>query len=314
MIDIVLVQPLRSNTWTECELDILRLNYPTMPWVELCALLPMRSRMAIKLKAIQLGIHKLIREPRGQDWRNKLRVARLGSHLSDKARANLSITFSGARNPNYGKPRSEEVKTKFRIANCGKRLSEETKDKIRSALIGRKRPEVGEKLRGRLISVEQRQNLRIIRLGPLNPFYGKHHSEATKEKLRNAQYLRKRIRVPNGIELRFISICEKHNLPFKYVGDGHVWIAGCNPDFIHTAQRKIAIEIFGDYWHTPLFLGKALSDRRTEQGRKRLFFKHGWKLIVIWESQFDLPNAEDRVVEHVKEVLSNGRCLFGSAS
>lgn len=57
-------------------------------------------------------------------------------------------------------------------------------------------------------------------------------------------------RKPTRLELRIMAVIEEHNLPFRYVGDGQVWIAGKCPDFINTNGKKQVIEVLGDYWHT----------------------------------------------------------------
>jgi very-short-patch-repair endonuclease len=85
---------------------------------------------------------------------------------------------------------------------------------------------------------------------------------------------------PNKIEKRLISIIDKNNLPFKYVGDGQIWIGSKNPDFISLNEKKI-IELFGDFWHTQ----KVRCFEETENGRKEHFLKYGYKTLIIWEHE-----------------------------
>jgi hypothetical protein len=96
-------------------------------------------------------------------------------------------------------------------------------------------------------------------------------------------------------ELIFLRICKKYNLPFKYVGDGSFWLGNLNPDFIEANGKKIAVEIFGDYWHSPL-LNKNVNYNRTYEGRKRIFKKHGWELIVFWESDLERDTPEKYIL------------------
>ncbi len=46
-----------------------------------------------------------------------------------------------------------------------------------------------------------------------------------------------------------ISVIEKFDLPYKYVGDGELEISGLFPDFVHERGEKKIIEVFGRYWH-----------------------------------------------------------------
>lgn len=109
-------------------------------------------------------------------------------------------------------------------------------------------------------------------------------------------------RVPNKPELRFIEICDKYNLPFKYNGDGQLWIGKVNPDFIENNGRKIAVDIFGCYWHSPLFR-RNISYCQTLEGREKILASHSWKLIVFWDSELNSPDGEKIVLDRLQEVL-----------
>ena len=91
-------------------------------------------------------------------------------------------------------------------------------------------------------------------------------------------------------ELIFEEICAKYNLPFKFVGDGSLWLGNVNPDFIHKT-RKLVVEIFGDYWHSPL-LNSNLRYTQTLEGRKKQLKVKGYKLIVFWESDLKRKDVE----------------------
>ncbi len=84
-------------------------------------------------------------------------------HHSDSAREKISLSLSGEKNHQFGKPHSEATKEKMSIANKGQKRSQETRKKISLALSGEK-----------------------------NPQFGKPHSEATKEKISFANKGRKR--------------------------------------------------------------------------------------------------------------------------
>jgi G:T-mismatch repair DNA endonuclease (very short patch repair protein) len=88
----------------------------------------------------------------------------------------------------------------------------------------------------------------------------------------------------------FENICKKHNLPFRFVGDGSLWLGNANPDFIHNTH-KVVVEIFGDYWHSPLLNGN-IRYTGTLEGRRNQLKREGYKLIVLWESDLKREDAE----------------------
>lgn len=78
----------------------------------------------------------------------------------------ISISHMGEKNPNYGKPCSEETKQKILSSRKGYKHSNETKQKISISHMGEKNGMYG-------------------KTGNKNHFYGKHHTEKTKEILRS---------------------------------------------------------------------------------------------------------------------------------
>ena len=88
----------------------------------------------------------------------------------------------------------------------------------------------------------------------------------------------------------YASVVVKHNLPFHFTGDGKIWIGNANPDFIHNTH-KVVVEIFGDYWHSPLLNGN-IRYTGTLEGRRNQLKREGYKLIVLWESDLKRKDAE----------------------
>ncbi len=84
----------------------------------------------------------------------------------------LERDVSGERNPMYGKTHTEEARAKISEAHKKENLSEETLAKMSDAQKGKK------------ASPETKAKLSASRKGEKNHFYGKHHSEATKQILR----------------------------------------------------------------------------------------------------------------------------------
>jgi len=121
-------------------------------------------------------------------------------------------------------------------------------------------------------------------------------SEETRKKLREARMKQKMPSCYTKPELKLIEICERNKIPLVYTGDGSFWVSGINPDFIDY-EKKLAVEVFGRYWHTP-------SDKvdvpffRTYGGRKYIFITNGWTPIIFWEDELSEENVLDRLSEY----------------
>lgn len=88
---------------------------------------------------------------------------------------------------------------------------------------------------------------------------------------------------PTRPEQKVIEAIAKYNLPYKYTGDGSFIVAGLNPDFVNTNGKKVAVEVFGDYWHGE----GAKRVSATEEGRRAIFAEYGWDLVVLWEKDIN---------------------------
>jgi hypothetical protein len=55
--------------------------------------------------------------------------------------------------------------------------------------------------------------------------------------------LRNLFKRPTSFEQKVIDVIEKYSLPFRYVGDGKIWIDRNNPDFINNNGQKLLIEV-----------------------------------------------------------------------
>lgn len=95
--------------------------------------------------------------------------------------------------------------------------------------------------------------------------------------------------VPNRDEKLLMLLLSQHNLPYKFVGDGSLIIAGKNPDFVKATGEKKLIELFGEQWHEP----------NEEQERREFFEKYGYKTLVIWRAMLlKTPETAISLVEH----------------
>lgn len=110
-----------------------------------------------------------------------------------------------------------------------------------------------------------------------NPFLN--FSPAERERHARLGYMASNRR-PTSLERMLLNIINKYDLPYRYVGDGALWINNMNPDFIHR-QKNIIIEVLGNHWHTKSEVKK--------RGQK--FIECGFKLIEIWENE--LQNLPD---------------------
>ena len=99
----------------------------------------------------------------------------------------------------------------------------------------------------------------------------------------SAEHVRKclRRRIPTSLEKKFLKIVEENGLPYKYVGDGSFMISNKNPDFININGRKIAIEVYAEFYKT--LNGRNIEEWRTE--RKELFKEYGWDLLFFSQTQ-----------------------------
>jgi G:T-mismatch repair DNA endonuclease (very short patch repair protein) len=126
--------------------------------------------------------------------------------------------------------------------------------------------------------------------GDKNPFYGRQHTEETKQKLRAAyrkRCLENRYRIlktrPEKSLEKFI---EDNKLPYTYTGNRKFWIEDVNPDFVNTNGEKKVLEVLGCYWHNcPIhFPTKGCQSNRKTDSRKELIYKkYGYVCVQIWE-------------------------------
>lgn len=124
---------------------------------------------------------------------------------------------------------------------------------------------------------------------------------ATTLNWRNKEYREKQtkailkglFRRPTKPEQKLINLIQQYNLPFDYIGDGKIVINGFCPDFIDNDGSKRIIEVFGDYWHR----------NDSEEERKEVFAKYGFKTLIIWEHELKEP---EKVAEKINGFIKEG--------
>lgn len=250
-----------------------------------------------------------------EEWIANLVAARKGYHHSAETRAKIGASnkgkhdMRGEKNPMfgkrgeetgfYGKHHTADAKAKIGVAHMGEKNhmygkhfqhTEEYKVKMSADRLGEKNPFFGRhhteetraKLtanwKGRHHTEETKAKMSANQIGRNNSFYGKHHSEEAIRKMMLAMNAK-----PNDSERKLESILNKHwPDEWKYVGDGQVIFDGLNPDFINCNGKKLIIELFGDYWHSPEMTD---SWRRSELGRMMVYSQFGYKTLVIWSHE-----------------------------
>lgn len=115
--------------------------------------------------------------------------------------------------------------------------------------------------------------------------YGRFCSQqcATTDRLRKLAAER-----PNKSEVALAKVIERNRLPYRYTGDGSVWIGGRNPDFINVNGKKQLIELFGEHWH-PIF---------DVAEKVNLYKEYGFDCLIIWEEEL---KDEEKLVKKLKK-------------
>lgn len=123
------------------------------------------------------------------------------------------------------------------------------------------------------------------------------HIGYTKGKKLTKEHIKKclRRRIPTSLEEKFQGILDKYNLPYRYVGNGKFFIERCNPDFINTNSKKIAVEVYARFY-------KQLDGRDIEkwkEQRTKIFKKYGWRILFFDETQIN----EKYILRNLKNSL-----------
>ncbi len=102
-------------------------------------------------------------------------TARVYENLKEEYAKLQSERVSGVNNPMYGAVWTQEMIDAVRLANTGRIQPPEEKAKQIAAMTGKTRDP---------FSDEWKQNISTAMQGENNPMYGKHHSEETKQKIK----------------------------------------------------------------------------------------------------------------------------------
>lgn len=253
--------------------------------------------------------------------------------LSKLSKGRLPPQKNKSFNEYYGEEKAKKLKERISLSNKGKKRTNNVKEKFSKLrkeeyATGKRKPwnkgltkENNESLKRvskKNTGQKRTKNFCDLRSkttkGKNNSFYGKQHTKETKEKLskywkkywkehpaenneREKKALITLSKRPTKVEQKFIDLCKKHNLPYKYVGDGKHCIAGLFPDFVNTQNKNEIIEIFGTAFHNPeLSFREHIPYKQTEKGRIEHFTNYGFDCKVIWDYELSGDNWEKDVL------------------
>ncbi len=209
-------------------------------------------------------------------------------------RSNVAGEFKKGHHLSFGK----RSKPSWRKGKKFSPLSEEHRKKIGASLKGIKRPPLSE---------EHKSKLRSLRIGKpgVKSMLGKKHteewkkaaSERARKRMSNIDMVRRVLgrRPMSSLELRVQAVIDKHNLPFRYVGNGQFFIDKKNPDFVSTDDKRIAVEVYARR-HKEMFRNISIDEWRSQ--RQELFNNHGWGILFIEDYQ---TNKEDYLLNLLKQ-------------
>ncbi len=200
-----------------------------------------------------------------------------GKKHSEETKRKLSIIGKGRSPPNKGKPVPEQVKEKISKKLKGKPLSLETRQKMRIA----------------------RQNISLeTRLKISRALKGKPKPKRTIE--HTCKILESSSKHPNKFETECINLFNENNLPLKFVGDfkdPQLYIAGKVPDFVSINGRRLLVEVYTDYYKVKAY--GSIENYKTQ--RADLFSKYGWKTLFFSDKDIKLKPQE--CVDKIKKEL-----------
>lgn len=207
-----------------------------------------------------------------------------GVPCSDEQKLKISQANKGHPSPMKDKTLSAETRKRMSLADKGKPSpkkgipqSEEQREKSSKAHMGQPAWNKGIPMR------EESKR----KLSEANKRYWASLSEEDKEKSIKA-VLKGLLSRPTRLEQKLIDIIEANNLPFKYVGDGQLWLGYKCPDFININGKKQLIELFGVHWHDVFDVAK----------RSEHFRQYGFDTLVIWEDEM---TDTDTVISKIRK-------------
>lgn len=114
---------------------------------------------------------------------------------------------------------------------------------------------------------------------------------------------------PNDDELAIWGILQKY-FPWQFVLNcsdkgKHIWVGRKIPDFV-CAGKKLAVEFFGNHWHSKERVGR--DKRQEERFYRRHYSKHGYTVVMFWTDDLRHTGSvvERYVVSKIQAALAAG--------
>lgn len=130
--------------------------------------------------------------------------------------------------------------------------------------------------------------------------YGFEDAVKLKEKIIKSLFKTWNKRNLSSYESKIVQLCKQYNLPYKYCGNGSIFIGGKVPDFININGQKIVFEVYSTY-HLGNF--KPLD---YEIRRSLCFKNYGYKVLYFTENDLFKEQWQKHCLDKIKEV-ENGR-------
>jgi G:T-mismatch repair DNA endonuclease (very short patch repair protein) len=265
--------------------------------------------------------------------RNRLRESHIGKIPSEETRRKMSESHKGEKNYLYGKHLSEETRKKLSEVRKnpskerreaiskslkGRHLSEETKRKMSGKIPWNKgiafnqiiRDKMSKAHKGKTLSEESRRKLGESRKGERHPFYGKYHSEESKNRMSISAYRRmldstKQVFFDTSIEKFIMSELSILDIEFET----HKNIYGLPDIFI---EPNLCIFCDGTFWHADpkKYTANILvhHNRTAQQIWNRdnkvinILKSQGYEVLRFWENEIesDIQSCINHIYEKIR--------------
>lgn len=245
-----------------------------------------------------------------------------GKHLSEEAKAKIRKAKLGKTSPRkgmnfteqYGLERGEEIRKKIGLKMQARSINgvwkspstlPEVKQKLSEKLReARKKKYWGPRHKGktlketygpekvaRWMETVRTQNRESLKKAWQDDDYRK----ITIEKMLGASWKR-----PTRFEAKIVNIIDRHQLPFKYVGNGKLIVCGKNPDFISTDGTKLIIETYCFFWHND----PQKYPNGYEQDRANLFSTEGYKTLFLNDNDLKSQDWEKICLSKIQNFIT----------
>ena len=194
----------------------------------------------------------------------------------------------------HGKEKSETLKKKRSEWALRNPVPQWAWAKIGLKQKGIPKPKLSVALKGRKLSESHRLNIiAAVKRRYSDPVERLKNSITMKKKWQDKDYIAKVLNglanqqkhVPSSYEKMIIQLCQKYELPFRYVGNGVLWVTSfgrhMNPDFVHFS-KKLFIEVYHGYYKKPNY----------EKERKLILGSIGYDVIFLDDSDLDRKDWE----------------------